>query len=280
MLLACLLAASVSTSTPSTTPDLPPGLKLPSSLCIKDEGRAYYHFDEEGFDVRGEGLAAPVRVKVEGRTWRFSVGACQGRQGISGLIQAMYQGLEQSGWQWKWQERGVARQEVDGRECWLKVQPSTSSELGVVLIERGQVRPLKMNAPGATPELPKNEENFPYLTPWPGSRFLDCKVRRGPVPAVLADGQQRMIGVYFVDKYYALSERISAHEFLGAYRKSLEDSGWEIEGAFKGDRIYLQAIYLKQGRDIRATVTLLEGAMSISVTDVGAQKDAPNPAKK
>lgn len=280
MLLACLLAASLSTGSAAPSPDLPPGLKFPSSLCIKPDTKVYYHFDEESFDVRGDGIQAPIRIKVEGRTWRFSVGACQGRQGISGLIQAMYQGLEQGGWQWKWQDRGVARQEVEGRECWLKVQPSTSSELSVVIVERGQVRSMKMNAPGLAPELPKSEEDFPYLTPWPGSRFLECQVRRGPVPAVLANGQERMIGVFIIDKYYALAEPLSAHEFLAAYRSALEAVGWEIEGAYKGDRIYLQAIYLKQGRDIRATVTLLERAMSISVTDVGAQKEAPQAAKK
>jgi len=90
-----------------------------------------------------------------------------------------------------------------------------------------------------------------------------------------APGKPAMVTVNFIEKEYDLAEPVSSHEFLAVYSKALLNAGWEIEGRFRGNLIQIQAVFSRDGRDIRATLRLLGNAMAISVGDVGAQRPRP-----
>jgi hypothetical protein len=59
---------------------------------------------------------------------------------------------------------------------------------------------------------------------------------------------------------------------------ALRAAGWAIEGTTPAPDAVVQAVYLKKGRDLRATLRNLRTAQSIAVTDVGAQLPKPKAA--
>lgn len=253
-------------------PAPPPGVELPPTLRPKPGSLELFAFDEEAFDVRSTPGKGPLRLNVEGRTWRFVLVAAEGRMGVLTLVERLKTALVATGWIWQFEERGVARREVDGQEWWLRFTPGSSGELKVVVVERREPRALSLARPAAIPELPKPREDFPYLPPWPGSRIVSCTDSPNPVAVELIPGKPIMVKVNFIEKEYDLAEPVSAHEFLAVYSKALMNAGWEIEGRFRGTLIQIQAVFSRDGRDIRATLRLLGTAMAISVGDVGAQR--------
>lgn len=254
-------------------PAPPPGLELPPSLTWKPGSLELWPFDDEGFELRPAPGKAPVRITVDGRVWRFSLIAAEGRLGYLTLVQRLKAALEASGWVWQVEERGIARRERSGQDLWLKFSPAGSGELKMVVLERREPRSMVLPRPGKTPERPpRPEEDFSYLPPWPGARLVRCADTPNPVPVEWTEGKPTLAGVIFIEKEYELAAPVSAHEFLTVYTRALVDAGWEIEGRFRGNLIQVQAIYLHDGRDIRATLRLVRDAMAISVADVGAQR--------
>lgn len=250
----------------------PPGFPVVDGLRIKPGSVEERAFDQEAFEIKPVQGRAPVRVEVQGRTWRFSVEAAQGRLGILALQERLEPALLRSGWVWQWAERGVARLDAKDKECWLRVKPGISGELQVTLIQRGEPMIMILQPPGQVPELPKPTEDFPYLRPWPGAKLVTCAVTQSPVATDLGEGRQGFVTVNFIEKEYELAKPPSAHEFTMVYRKALENAGWQIEGNFKGTLIQLQAVYLRNGREVQATLRLSGNAMAISVADIGAQR--------
>jgi len=251
-------------------PQPPPGIDLPPSLTWKQGSLEYWPFDEERFEARSE--KGSVRIAVEGRVWRFSLVASEGRTGYLNLSRQLKAALLASGWVWQLEERGIARRETGGKDLWLRLGPGGSGEAKMVVVERREPRSFVLPRPGKQPELPKAQENFPYLPPWPGSRIVRCADTPNPVAVELAPGRPGLVKVNFIEKEYELAAPISAHEFLTVYSRALQEAGWEIEGRFRGNLIQIQATYTREGRDIRATLRLLGEAMAISVADVGAQR--------
>jgi hypothetical protein len=150
----------------------------------------------------------------------------------------------------------------------------------MVLVERGEPRVLDLPLPGLQSELPKGQEDFPYLPPWPGAKLIASNVSRAPVDVKLEDGTEHILMVNFIDKEYSLSKPPSDYEFLVVYREALERAGWVLEGTLRGGITQIQATYNRRGRDLRATLRLLGDAMGISAADVGAQLAVDPPAKK
>ena len=246
----------------------PPACTLPAELQVKEGSAAFVPFDQVAFELPG----GRGRSVVEGPAWRFALEAAEGRRGPSTLLQWLKPALEAAGWTWVWEQRGVARLEGKGPEAWLRVSPGGSGELAVVLVQRGEPRRLELTSPGpqvAPP--PSPDRDFSFLPPWPGAVLMRCVDSPVPVGVVFPDGRQAIQIVNFIEKQYALAAPPSAHEFTFAYRRALEAAGWEIEGNFKGALIQIQALYRKDGRDLRATLRLAEDAMSVAVADVGAQ---------
>lgn len=253
-------------------PKPPPGIDLPSTLAWKPGSLELWPFDDERFEVRSTREKGPVHVTVEGRVWRFSLVGAEGRIGYLTLVQRLKTALDVAGWVWQLEERGVARRERDGQDLWLRFSSAGSGELKMVVVERREPRTLVLPRPGKEPELPKAQEDFPYLPPWPGSTITRCADTPSPVAVELAAGKPGIVSVNFIEKEYDLAAPVSAHEFLTVYSNALLNAGWEIEGRFRGTLIQIQAVYAHGGRDIRATLRLLGDAMAISVADVGAQR--------
>jgi len=251
----------------------PLGLELPPSLTWKPGTLELWPFDDERFEIRSTPEKGPVHVTVDGRVWRFSLIAAEGRVGYLTLARRLKATLEAGGWVWQVEERGVARRERDGQDLWLKFSPAGSGEMKVVVVERRDPRPMALSRPGKVVERPpRPDEDFSYLPPWPGAKITRCADTPNPVPVEWVEGKPTLVGVNFIEKEYALASAVSAHEFLTVYSRALMDAGWEIEGRFRGNLIQIQAIYTHDGRDIRATLRLMGDAMAISVADVGAQR--------
>jgi len=256
----------------------PPIIVLPSyfpllpGMAVKEGSREAWPYDQESFDLRNPATLGLVKVPVHGRTWRFILHSTEARPIGALTLMARYKPmLEEAGWTWQWEERGIAKRVAGETESWLRIAPAGGGELKVVLVEKGSPRVLVLPTPGSTPELPAGKEDFPYLPPWPGAKLVASAVSQAPVGLKLPDGKETIAMVNFIDKEYKLSETPSTAEFLAAYRAALERSGWEIEGALRGSVPQVQANYLKSGRDIRATLRLSGDALGISVADVGAQ---------
>ncbi len=267
-----MLALLVPPAQVQEIPAPPPGVELPSSLRPKPGSLELWAFDQETFDVQAAPGKAALRVNVDGRTWRFVLVAAEGRIGVLTLTEWLKTALEAKGWVWQFENRGVARREVNGQELWIRFSPGASGELKVVVVERREAAAMVLLRPGKTPELPKSQEDFPYLPPWPGSKIVSCADSLNPVGVELEPGKQAIVTVNFIEKEYELPGPVSSHEFLTVYTRALMNAGWEIEGRFRGTLIQIQAVFSRDGRDIRATLRLLENSMAISVGDVGAQR--------
>ena len=266
--------------TPQATISLPAYFPLLPGMEVKAGNREGWSYDQESFDLRNPATQGLVKVSVQGRTWRFVLHSTEARPIGALTLMVRYKPiLEEAGWTWQWEERGIAKRVVGESESWLRIAPSGGGELKVVLVEKGDPRRLVLSAPGPRPELPTGKEDFPYLPPWPGAKLVASAVSQAPVGLKLPDGKETIAMVNFIDKEYQLSETPAAAEFLATYRAALEKAGWEIEGSLRGSVPQIQANYIKSGRDIRATLRLSGDALGISVADVGAQILPPSKEK-
>lgn len=255
-----------------TAPALPPGFTLPEGLRMKPDTYQVSAYDLETFEVKPSLSQAPMRLPIKGKTWRFVLESSGARASISTLQQLLKPGLTSSGWVWQWEQRGVARRSQGAQESWIKVSPSGSAALQVILVQPGPPRTLTLARPGKTPEVPAPSGDFPYLTPWPGAELVTSAPSQAPVVTDLGNGTQGFVIVNWIEKEYALAAPPSPYEFVTSYRQALETAGWEIEGDFHGSIVQVQAVYLQEGRDIHLTLRLAGNAMAVSVADVGAQR--------
>jgi hypothetical protein len=261
---------------PTPISALPTGFPIPPWIEAKEGNREAWPYDQHSFDLRNPVTQGLLKVPIQGRTWRFVLRSTEARpMGALSLLARYKPMLEEAGWSWQWEERGIAKRVLGESESWLRITPSGGGELKVVLVEKGMPRVLVLPSPGPTPELPSGKDDFPYLPPWPGAKIVASAVSQAPVGLKLPDGKESIAMVNFIDKEYQLSEIPAVAEFLAAYRAALEKAGWEIEGALRGSVPQVQANYIKSGRDIRATLRLSGNALGISVADVGAQVAPP-----
>ena len=279
-LFASVCIVSMAQAPPPSTA-FPDYFPLPQGMAVKADNQESWSYDQDSFDLRNPATQGLVKVPVQGRTWRFILHSIEGRPlGALSLMARYKPVLEEAGWVWQWEERGIAKRAFGDVESWVRISPSGGGELKVVLVEKGAPRVLVLPIPGATPELPTGKEDFPYLPPWPGAKIVASAVSQAPVGLKLPDGKEALAMVNFIDKEYQLSEKPAPAEFLAAYRAAFEKSGWEIEGAMRGAVPQIQANYMKHGRDLRATLRLSGDAMGISVADVGAQVRPPSKEKQ
>lgn len=251
---------------------MPPGFILPEGLRVKPDTFKVSAYDLETFEVKPSSNQAPVRLPIKGKTWRFVLESAGVRAGIYSLQQSLKPALAAGGWVWQWEQRGVARRNLGDQEVWIKLSPSGSAALQVAMVQPGLPRSLTLTRPGTTPENPKPDKDFPYLTPWPGAELVTTAPSKAPVVASLGEGRQGFVFVNWIEKQYAIPDPPSPYEFVTTYRQALETAGWEIEGDFHGSLVQVQASYLQNGRDIRLILRLVGDAMAVSVADVGAQR--------
>lgn len=231
---------------------------------------AFQEFDEEPMEFRNPATGALVRVKAEGRVWRFSLQGEGVRLGALSMQDRVKDVLALRAWNLVWPERGVFRLTTEGRDVWLRTQAG-SGELKCVLVEKAPPPLIFLPAPGTQPVMPKPQEDFPYLLPWPGAVITASASSQSPVGVKLPSGEERLMMVNWVEKEYQLAAPVSGHAFLVGYRHALIAAGWEMEGSNRGPMMQLQATYQKEGRDIRITLRLAGDVMGIAVADVGAQ---------
>lgn len=250
---------------------LPAWFPKPAGLEVKPQSLVVSEFDQEVFDLRNPTTGSPLKLPVEGRTWKFVLRSEGQRLGALTLLERLKPVLEADGWAWTWVERGIARKVGDRSDTWFRVTAGASGELRCLLVEKAPPPRLDLKPPGPVIEQPPPQANFPYLPPWPGATLSASAPSRSPVGLQLSDGTQTMALVNWIEKEYQLAKPISSHAFLAAYKEALTRAGWEIEGSHKGALLELQAFYQREGRDIRAVLRFGGDVMGISVADVGAQ---------
>jgi hypothetical protein len=258
---------------------LPPYLPIPDGLEIKPEGQETWRFDKEPFDVRNPQTGAWLKVPIAGMTSRFLLRPSGGqRLGVLLLQQRMQEALAAAGWTWEWKERGIAKHLADGHEAWVSVKAAGSGELKVAVVEKADPPTLTLPEPGTEIEPINDKADFPYLFPSVKGRLLKSLQLASPEPVRLADGTETLATMTLVEKQYELERPVSNHEFLSVMQAALRAAGWAIEGTTPAPDAVVQAVYLKKGRDLRATLRNLRTAQSIAVTDVGAQLPKPKAA--
>lgn len=245
---------------------------LPGGLRVRSGSLRPAVFDRETFEVRSPDGRELGKVELEGRITRFSVESAGTPMGALSILERLKPHLEGQGWVWRYEDRGVGQLRTSAGDCWVRMQAQPRGEVSVVLLEPGGARALAFAKPGAVPELPKGPEDFPYLGPWPGARLVESKPGEGPVAVDLGGGKQILVRINHIEKLYVLDAPPSSVEFLNAYAEALKKNGWDIEGRFMGRPTRLQVLYQKEGRDIRATISLWDEGQSILVADVGAQR--------
>lgn len=253
-------------------PALPPVFAIPGGLQIKPGSFKVSAYDMDTFEIKPVGAKAPQRLPVKGRTWRFILESSGARAGILSLQQLFRPVLAAGGWSWMWEERNVARHATGAQDYWVKASPSGAAALQVVIIQKGLPRTLVLAQPGGTPENPPPDQDFPYITPWPGARLVKSEPTESPVVADMGNGMPGFVMVRWVEKGYTLQDPPSPYEFVSSYEQALVAAGWDIDGNSHGTVIELQASYAKNGRDIRVVLRLADDALVISVADVGAQR--------
>lgn len=132
-----------------------------------------------------------------------------------------------------------------------------------------------LKPPAPKPETYGEKDDFPFLTPLPGSKLHRSDQDNEPLDvSTPADTEPRLVGSGHVTKWYSSPEGLSPLLFASAYVPALEKAGWTITqkpgGANEGDSGTIRAHYQKNGRDV--WLNLQEGADEwvASVADVGS----------
>jgi outer membrane protein OmpA-like peptidoglycan-associated protein len=168
----------------------------------------------------------------------------------------------------------VATKNIRGAESWLRGICFGPADCRFILIEKA-ARPtvLRLDPPKLGPvKMPGDNEDFPFLGRWPGSKLISA----APCPGIDAtregDTEPTWVGPGVMREYQP-AKPISAWEFVSATREALEKAGWTILATATPSDGILIAHYAKNGRDVY--IYLHVGSeLSYQVVDVGAAAEA------
>jgi OOP family OmpA-OmpF porin len=147
---------------------------------------------------------------------------------------------------------------IDPRGSQMAAAQGASNPLSIVLAP-----------PAAKPETFGDRDDFPYLTPPPGSKLTNTGHNQGPMHFPPASGQPTPVGSGTIDKYYAPDPTLSPLAFHDAYTAALKQAGWMVthDDPVQG---FAWAHYDKNGRDLYAYAVLRDEGIHFSVADVGS----------
>jgi outer membrane protein OmpA-like peptidoglycan-associated protein len=269
MFLALVLAA---------TPALPTYLTLPKGAVVPADSI----IDERyGVDELYETTGAMVEKK--GRHWAASVSLPEA-QGLdhAPLWAPFKKALLAGGWTVHQEAMdsnpayATVRYKKGGKDVLATFSLFASDDVRVAVIEAGPYPggwPLK--APGAKVEAVGEKDDFPWLTPPPGSTFTGESKDDGDFRVKLpGDEEESLVAQNSRVKSYTTDKALSNLDVVTAYREGLAKNGWTIlessGGLHQGD-LTVTAHYAKNGRNLWAYVHGAQGELSFKVADAGAE---------
>jgi outer membrane protein OmpA-like peptidoglycan-associated protein len=252
--------------------DLPPGFKMTPGYEEVPSYHSYVQFDTRTIEDLGTGGRLQGQ-KLEGRVWVMNIRPT-GQQKAGELQLADHEAsLRNDGWTII-RDHGEleAKKRVGATTAWYQSFPNSSKV--TILEEAPPPRVLTLTPPASTPETPADHGDYPYAAPFPGgslqktehaSRNLEVKPRNASQPLVFHVAET---------KWYAIPKDVSPYEFVTAYDRALEKSGWSVERDAIGSDGVVWAHYAKNGRDLWLYTRAQGGQQSINVVDVGADSAA------
>lgn len=116
--------------------------------------------------------------------------------------------------------------------------------------------------------------DYPYATPFPGGSLQRTERASHSLEVKPKNANQPLIFHVAETKWYAIPKDVSPYEFVTAYDRALEKSGWSVERDGIGSDGIVWAHYAKNGRDLWLFTRAQGGQRSINVADVGADSAA------
>ncbi|MET0210104.1 MAG: OmpA family protein [Burkholderiaceae bacterium] len=265
---------------------LPPQLKIdPDQALVKETlAEAEFRVDASGSKVetkRGEHYARWLQYKPA--AGEPALGYYNGSE--ERIYKALVSALQPAGWQVVYVEGNKNSFTMRRGESWLAVKmDAPQAQVNLELIEpKASANPLVLKAPAAQPEKVGDNDDLPWLSPYPGSKRKGGGRADGPLDVSIAgDAEPRLVGNGVQTRTYDGPKSLSLLQFNTDYRDALAKAGWTIvfPPAGKTDSGLIIAHYVKDGRDLWAKLSYEYGAsLWFSTVDVGAEDWAAKLAK-
>ena len=268
---ASLLALAVA---PHARADLPSYLRAPGGWAVKAGhplAEYRYHHLPLHWWPRGD-VAHDLEPK--GRYWAGELSAPDGADAkASHADKVAADFLAAHGWTVA-QDSGtvLAHRTVAGHEAWLKLSPWPTLWRIELLEEGGAMRKPSVVAPAATPEVVKDDADFPHLGHFEGYALQGTKASEGVLRTKNGAEWESVHGTV-VHKTYASPEDVSPYECAMGYRAALRASGWTLDddGAIgNAANVVVSARYTSATRDLHASLLCDHHALTISLLDAAA----------
>ncbi len=200
------------------------------------------------------------------------------------IFKAMQPLLLEAGWQSVFVAENKSaftlRLNKGGKESWITVKmDAPQGQVNVELVEVGGAsNPLVLKAPATTVETFSDQDDFPYLSPYPGSSRKDAAFADGPLALTelaKAGDEPKLVGTGVMARSYQGPSSLSRIQFVNDYSAALNSAGWKVlypAPAAQGEAASLVAHYERGGRDLWVRLVYEYGAnLSFSVADVGSE---------
>lgn len=272
---------------------LPPEVKLPPQVGL-NEGQELLHEDlaEVGFQSDAAGAETVPRRGEHFKRWlRYTPAAGEPALGFYNgseerIFNAVATSLKQAGWQQVYVDEtkasSVFHYQNAGRELWLRMDnDAPQAYVGLELIEPATVAQAWQHpVPKPSPEVFTGTQNFPYLSPMPGSSPPDGAGADGPLDVSLAFGANAstdpvLVGSAVATRSYQGPKTLSTLQFMSEQRVALTKAGWQVlypESDTDKASGLLIARYQQHGRNLWVRMAIEYGARyAYQVVDLGAE---------
>jgi OmpA-OmpF porin, OOP family len=252
--------------------DLPPGFRMTPGYEEVPSYHSYVQFDTHTIEDLGVGGKLQSK-KLEGHVWVMNIRPAGSQKGGDAQMADHEVSLKGDGWTII-RDHGEleAKKRVGATTEWYQSFPN--STMVTILEEAPLPRALTLPPPKNAPETVADTGDYPYASPFPGgslqrtehaSRNLEIKPKGANQPLMFHVAET---------KWYTIPKDVSPYEFVTAYDRALEKSGWSIEREGVGSDGVVWAHYAKDGRDLWLCTRAQGGQQSINVADVGADSAA------
>jgi OOP family OmpA-OmpF porin len=252
--------------------DLPPGFRITPGYEEVPSYHVYVQFDTRTIEDLGTGGRLQGK-KLEGRVWVMNIQPAGSQKAGEAQMADHEASLKSDGWTII-RDHGEleAKKRVGATTVWYQSFPNSPKV--AILEEAPPPRVLTLTPPKSAPETLADNGDYPYATPFPGGSLQRTERASHSLEVKPKNANQPLIFHVAETKWYAIPKDVSPYEFVTAYDRALEKSGWSVERDGIGSDGIVWAHYAKNGRDLWLFTRAQGGQQSINVADVGADSAA------